>query len=49
MGKVDIDKIPPEQVGAMARTVLASVQVFYSDPENRRKFEEWQEGQKRSA
>ena len=30
------------QIESLARTLLPSIQEFYSDPENVRKFEEWQ-------
>ena len=48
MVEINIEKIPPEEIKAMARCLLASMTEFYSDPENQRKYLEWKE-QRKSA
>lgn len=44
--EINIEKIPPEEIKAMARCLLTSMTDFYSDPENQRKYLEWKEQRK---
>lgn len=40
--KIDVSQIPVIEVKNLSRTLLAATERFYSDPENRRRFEAWQ-------
>ena len=40
--KIEVSRIPAIEVKILSRTLLEAVERFYSDPENCRRFEEWQ-------
>lgn len=40
--KIDCAQIPRVEVNNLCRTFLAAIERFYEDPENRKRFEEWQ-------
>ncbi len=44
MAKFDLSQIPAVERRKLGKTFLEAVERFYSDPENVRKFEEWQRG-----
>ena len=44
--KIDVSRIPAIEVKILSRTLLEAVERFYSDPENCRRFEEWQKSKK---
>lgn len=46
--KIDVEKIPQEEVRAMARAALEGAREFYKNPENIRAFNEWLEKRKKS-
>lgn len=39
--RIDTSQIPAVEVQILSATVLKSVQAFYENPENQRRFEEW--------
>ena len=39
--KIDTQKIPKIETGILARRLIEAMEIFYSDPENLREFEEW--------
>lgn len=39
--KIDCTQIPKAQMDSLCRTLLASIERFYSDPDNLRRYEEW--------
>ena len=41
--KIDVIRIPAIEVKILCRTLLDAVERFYSDPENRRRFEAWRQ------
>ncbi len=49
MSQIDINKVPESDLNVMARSLITSVTAFFEDPENQRKFEEWQRQQKQKA
>lgn len=40
--KIDLNKVPPAEMRVLCETLLEAAKRFYDDPENRRKYEEWQ-------
>lgn len=42
MPKIDCSQIPRVQLDILSRALLSDIELFYSDPENIRRFEEWQ-------
>lgn len=38
---IDVSQIPKVELNILCSTILESVQRFYEDPENRRRFEAW--------
>lgn len=48
MVQVNINEIPESDMNVMARSLITSVTAFFDDPENRRKFEEWEQQQEKS-
>lgn len=40
--EIDVSRIPVIEVKNLCRTLLNAAERFYGDPENRRRFEEWQ-------
>jgi len=45
--KLEFEQIPPEQIASLARSALRAIRAYYEDPENMRKFKEWEETQKK--
>ena len=41
--KIDVSRIPAIEVKILCWTLLDAVERFYSDPENRRRFEAWRQ------
>lgn len=39
--KIDLSQVPDHAWNGMARKVRSGLDGFYSDPENRKRFEEW--------
>ena len=39
--RIEYEKIPNVQMSALCRALLAGMEQFYADPENRRRYEEW--------
>lgn len=39
--RIDTSQIPAVEVQILSSTVLKSVEAFYENPENQRRFEEW--------
>lgn len=39
---IDVSQIPKIEMDVLCATILEAAQKFYEDPENRRRFEEWQ-------
>ena len=40
--RIDCAQIPRIEVKILCHTLVSSAERFYDDPENRRRFEEWQ-------
>lgn len=40
--KIDVSRIPAIELKLLCGTLLGAIERFYSDPENRRRFEAWQ-------
>ncbi|MDD7390035.1 MAG: hypothetical protein PUG60_10400 [Lachnospiraceae bacterium] len=45
MVQININAIPEADMNVMARGLLASITAFYEDPENMRRFQEWERQQ----
>ena len=45
MIQININAIPESDINVMARGLLASITAFYEDPENMRRFQEWERQQ----
>lgn len=45
--KIDLNKVPPAEMRVLCETLLEAAKRFYDDPENRRKYEEWQAERKK--
>lgn len=41
--KIDCAQIPRVEVNNLCRTLLTAIERFYDDPENRSRFEVWQQ------
>lgn len=46
---IDTSQIPAIEVKILSSTILKAVQVFYEDPENVRRFEEWRAAREKEA
>ena len=46
MVQININAIPESDINVMARSLITSITVFYEDPENMKKFQEWEKQQK---
>ena len=42
MIQININEIPDSDMNVMARGLLAAIAAFYDDPENMRRFREWE-------
>lgn len=51
MAQININDIPESDINVMARGLIQSITAFYEDPENVRRFQEWerQQGEKNNA
>lgn len=47
--RIDTSQIPTVEVQILSATVLKSVQAFYEDPENVRRFEAWRAAREKEA
>ena len=47
--RIDTSQIPAVEVQILSATVLKSVQAFYENPENQRRFEKWHAARKKEA
>ena len=45
MVQIDIKKIPEADTNVMARGLLATIAAYFEDPENMRRFKEWERKQ----
>ena len=45
MNKIDISQIPSSEQRNLAKTILAAMERFYSDPKNVQAFEDWKKSQ----
>ena len=46
---IDYNKIPKIELDILSRALLTAVERFYSDPDNLRRFEEWEESEEGRA
>lgn len=46
--RIDVNLIPAAETRLLCSTLLAAVKRFYQDPENLKKFEEWDRQQTRT-
>ena len=47
--RIDTSQIPAVEVQILSATVLKSVQAFYENPENVRRFEKWKTAREKGA
>lgn len=41
--------VPQIQLDILSRTLISAIERFYADPENRKKFEEWEQSDEGKA
>lgn len=46
---MDVVNIPQIQLDILSRTLISSIERFYSDPDNQRRFEEWKQSDEGKA